>query len=448
MSSAEAFHAPSQADYVKANAPTRPVGDFDKIADGQPGADNWANRHTSLRRGLAAAFAGLAEYGGQQNHNPGQGSKFADRWLDQDAAQRQFDANQPKNQAAATVAGAGQQMGQEELGARVGLTRAQTTLALQNLPAQEAAEKLHGMIQDAWMNKKIPPQQFDQWAREQISAAPANVGRMVAPHLDEIKKMQPTGKGYSLTMQDDLPKSVNVYGKEYDRNDPQLEQLAPGAGADYDRAMGAHTAKRGEKLQDEKTVAGFAAERGADASARALGNQQTMKAKGDEYTERTAMNGVKSTNDMLHGLYDQAKAGSSGADKMLVMKFLGEELPDGTHRINDTQLLNLKDAGTLDDKAIQALRKTFVDGTTLPANVRDQYMKAVDSIHAQKMKQHQSNIDTIHQVYGGQGAQPANGGAQIQVGATATHQDGSKWKFNGGDSADPKNWSPIAQAKP
>lgn len=125
MSSPAAFHAPTQADYTKANMPARPVGDFDKIPAGQPGADTWANRHNNLRRGLAAAFAGLAEYGGQQNHNPGQGARFVDRWMGQDEAQRQYDANQGRNQAAATVAGSGQQIGQAGQQADVNLKNAE-----------------------------------------------------------------------------------------------------------------------------------------------------------------------------------------------------------------------------------------------------------------------------------------------------------------------------------
>lgn len=75
--------------------PGRPVGDFDKIPDGQPGADSWGNRHNVLRHALASLFAGAAEFGGDLNHNPGQGAQFANRWADQTAAQRQYDQNLP-----------------------------------------------------------------------------------------------------------------------------------------------------------------------------------------------------------------------------------------------------------------------------------------------------------------------------------------------------------------
>jgi hypothetical protein len=55
--------AQSNPDAAKPYMQARPVGDFDKIPEGQPGADSWANRHNELRRGLASLFAGFAEFG-------------------------------------------------------------------------------------------------------------------------------------------------------------------------------------------------------------------------------------------------------------------------------------------------------------------------------------------------------------------------------------------------
>jgi hypothetical protein len=68
----------------KAYMPPRPVGDFDTGA------------HPHLRRALATLFGGLAEFGGDINHHPGQGTQLFDRWAGQDAAQRQYD--NPQNQ--------------------------------------------------------------------------------------------------------------------------------------------------------------------------------------------------------------------------------------------------------------------------------------------------------------------------------------------------------------
>src|SRR5579871_4852877 len=69
----------SKADYLAANPvalPGRPRGDFDKIPEGQPGADTWGNRHNVLRQALASLFAGTAEFGGDINHHPGAAAPF------------------------------------------------------------------------------------------------------------------------------------------------------------------------------------------------------------------------------------------------------------------------------------------------------------------------------------------------------------------------------------
>lgn len=103
-------------DATKAYMPTRPVGDFDKLAEGTPGADSWGNRHNVLRRLFGTLAAGAAEFGGDLNHHPGQGAQFVDRWAGQDQAQKQFDnpANQEKMKAGALSQAYQTYLGQQE----------------------------------------------------------------------------------------------------------------------------------------------------------------------------------------------------------------------------------------------------------------------------------------------------------------------------------------------
>src|SRR5579862_726831 len=133
----------SQGDFAAANPdatkpymPVRPIGDFDKIPEGQPGADTWGNRHNVLRHALASLFAGAAEFGGDINHHPGASEPFISRWQSQSDAQRQFDNPQFQEKA---KAGALQQAYQAYLQqggeqATIGKTQAETRNLNANVP--------------------------------------------------------------------------------------------------------------------------------------------------------------------------------------------------------------------------------------------------------------------------------------------------------------------------
>lgn len=157
--------------------------------------------------------------------------------------------------------------------AQAHLENVQADVAQQNLPLQEATQKHYQQLMQTWQNKDVPD--FDSYAQTYLSGLPPVMARMLAPHLQAIKQMPQTGKGYKINMQDDLPTSINVFGKDYSRNDPELAKLPMGkeATADFDRAAAAHQTKRGEKLSDEQTSAEFAAQ----SQARAFSHQDTME---------------------------------------------------------------------------------------------------------------------------------------------------------------------------
>lgn len=91
------------AEQMNPAMPGRPRGDFDKIPDGQPGADSWSNRHNVLRHALASLFAGAAEFGGDINHHPGAAAPFVNRWQGQTDEQRQYDQNLPAMRQTASL---------------------------------------------------------------------------------------------------------------------------------------------------------------------------------------------------------------------------------------------------------------------------------------------------------------------------------------------------------
>lgn len=98
---------PSLAPPEHAQVPGRPRGPFDKIPDGQPGADSWRNQHNDLRKGLALVAAGLAEFGGRDpwgsNGHPGEGTAILQPWLQSEAAKREYDTNLPAMQQQADL---------------------------------------------------------------------------------------------------------------------------------------------------------------------------------------------------------------------------------------------------------------------------------------------------------------------------------------------------------
>lgn len=84
----------------KATIPSAPVGPFDKIPEGQPGADTWGNRHNKLREGLTIGLAGLAEAAGRlgPKGRPGEGQAVLQPWLQTEAAKREYQAQAPAQQ--------------------------------------------------------------------------------------------------------------------------------------------------------------------------------------------------------------------------------------------------------------------------------------------------------------------------------------------------------------
>ena len=376
-------------DAAKAFMPARPVG----ALDGASG----------FRKALALAFAGLSEYAGEKMGKPGQGQKIINRWNDQNLAQRQYDANAGKYQAEAKNQAYATQLQNKSSEASTGKTVAETNLIGQNLPMQEAAEKEYNDLVGHWQSKDVP--NFDAYANAKLQAMPAPIARRIQPLLQNIKQLPQTGKGYSLTMQDDLPKSINVYGKEYDPTDPELQKLpvGPEATADFQRAMQAHQTKLGEQETKDKRVAGFAADR----QAAGFGNQAQQQQRQHDYQtqeegKRAAskhLNDYHSAEQQNNLVQDLASSKSPTDQTSLAFKALGLDLPDGVHRNNDTELKAIQNQGGLSDKAYRAVLN-WTSGQTFAPEILKDIQNTATKISKSKMATANAGLQDTYKTYG------------------------------------------------
>lgn len=289
----------------------------DQLFKGAPSPQNApiAQAPTRYHHGkLASAFLGIGE---------ALGNPLATRIGERDRTRQQeideYNRQQPALQYQANV---GAQKTRAELTREQAQTRnenAQAANAEQMLPAQEQAQKVYEDLSKVWQEKSVPD--FDTYAATKLQGVPAFVARRVQPSLAAIKQLPQTGRGYTLNMQDDLPTSIGIYGKNYDRKDPELMKQPSGAAAaaDFDRALAAHGTKRSEKLSDEKEVQGAAAERQAAGFAQATKMEETKKVQ--PHIDEAL--GADERLSRMEGSYKKALKGDQQAMLALLSDHLG-----------------------------------------------------------------------------------------------------------------------------
>lgn len=382
--------------------------------------------HAGVRSGLANAFAGLAEFGGALNRHPGMGMEMVNRWADQNRAAAEFERNKPYTQQQADLARQQQEAQIKEIQSRTDLTDVEKQLrqnmiqngGLSEQEAQQLSREIHGRLTQAWVNKSVPD--WDAYVQNELSALPPAIQRRVQAHVGDIKQLQQTGKGYSLTMQDDLPKTVNVYGKELPRyvsqNGKQVDNpdLPPGAKEEFDQAMGAHETKRAEHRQDEATVAGYAAER----QAAGFGHAQEMGGKEREFKATQDLNAANSEYQAIEDLVNKGSKGDAAADTAVLIRSLGINLPPGVHRINDTELNQLVETGSLPERWAGEL-KHFANGERFSDKIRQEMLGVAQTNRDNKVRNAQNDIQAARSIYGGNnppasrpGAAPAGGSSR------------------------------------
>lgn len=255
---------PSKAEFLAGNPvamPARPRGPFDKIPDGQPGADTWGNRHNDVRHGLAALFAGMQEFG-----RPGQGFDTVNHWEQQEQAKRDYDAKQPAMKQQAENQEYSTDLGQRQQAAEIGKTQVETGTKF--LPAQQKV--LDQVRADKQAGKFPDDKSLFQAHLQDMQTTPGLTRQML---VDAINNTPTLGSKYTVVKgENGRPEGLqDRTGKQYGANQIPPDPEAQTAWAN---AQAGHTQARAEKLSDEQSVAGFAANR----QAQAFSNQQQMEA--------------------------------------------------------------------------------------------------------------------------------------------------------------------------
>jgi hypothetical protein len=398
----------SADDFFKANTPTRPVGAFTKIPDGQPGSDSWGNRHNVARGWLANIAAAFAEMGGLMNGHPGLGTSFTNRWNDADQDVRRFDADQGRAQAAARVAASGHELSQEAQKGAIAHTAAETTNLQLNNPMVARKQQFLAQLQQEAESGKYDPQALK--ARALRMARAGNVSVDPVEIDDLLQNTKPLGSKYQV-QQDKNGRPEFITDRQGNRvfPDAQGKFADPEAQQQWDSIMQTHQQSIGEEENKEKRVAGFAAGRQAagfaQAERMAEDRQQRefdTRRRGDLVKDNLALNSENQQYNTAVGLLKQAtdaKNPNAAAAQAALFKTIGVDLPEGVHRMTDVELNRVANTGSAGQRLAGAL-KGFTTGVPFTDEIANQMHAVIDEVHKNKLGEHQANIDTINHTYG------------------------------------------------
>lgn len=324
--------------------------------------------------------------------------------------------------------------------------------------------------------REVAAQEMAAQARK--TAADASAGKSAPLNPQEVFNLNKslTDRFQVLNPGQPLPPQYTVPGnatpQDYQRIDKALENVekAQGVKAQQDTANATRSqaaALAAQNAADREEKLGHEPVTGQDASGRdvlvSAADAKTMGLTGTMKADADVVNKSHAARTWLNLASKQAPEGSP-ADQMGIMQLIDKMDKEGklgpiASRWNDF-LAGKVGAGDPDYAALRAkmglsstkLMQAHVgsrggafmlehfedlanagkmDGPTLKAGVSSEldYMKDVAMLPAGK---------------GPAGAGPQGGTApKIQIGQTATHQDGSQWRFRGGDSTDIKNWQRI-----
>lgn len=371
--------AAANPDVTKAFMPARPVGDFDTGA------------HPTLRRALATMFGGLAEFGGEINRHPGMGGQLFDRWHDQDVAQRQYDANQPRMQAGALnqayqnyLQQGGEKAGIEHTQAETGNLRANVPLLQQQRQFLDKVRMLkesgkYGRDEDLF-NSVLP----------EAGTIPGMTREMI---VDQINAAKTLGSKYTVTRdpQTQAPiELVDRQGNHYSQSnlpkDPEAQQMW------NDAALGAANKEQVEEGK-EKRVAGYAADR----QAAAFANTQTEQGRKAASQSLQDINDAKNQQQMMQKLLsgNMNPTGQTAA----MFKMIGLEQPTGAHRIMPAEIEGIEQQGGLTDRLKQKLLN-WKQGDRFDPDLIPDVISTAKTLTQNKIKTANDNLESTARIYG------------------------------------------------
>lgn len=398
--------AAANPDASKAYMPPRPVGPFDKLPEGSPGADSWGNRHNVLRHALASLFAGAAEFGGDLNHHPGAGEKIVEPWMQTENAQRQYDnpQNQERMKAGALSQAYQTYLGQQQGAANVPHTQAETgligaqtgNLALNPPGKQEFLKEL----QDRRRTGADDPQQlFNEYAAR---APYAHTTRQEV--LDIINHTPENAPSFKIGPQG-IREPITWHGKQWYGNEPDVPEAIKNAAT---TAGNVETKVHSNKIEEQQ----------ATRSNIQLGEQFNVdKTRRENITkEDLSLSDSQERHDQLANAVQMAQKGNVIQAQNAVLKTLGLSLDGITKRINTTELAKFEQAGSLGQRIAGQLRG-WTEGNPFPTSVWNDIQAFADEQLREAQQKHDRNVSIINKNYGGpESAAPSSSAAGAQGG--------------------------------
>jgi hypothetical protein len=329
-------------------------------------------------------------------------------------AAREYDRSAPVMQQQANQGAYGKYLGNENVKSEI------NQRSMVN-PFYQKGLDLKNELTQLWQQGSLRPADYDKAVALKLNGNP--YARLITPDvLGQIKTM-PQQQPWKVTANDDIPSNVSAYGQQtpiaidpktgpvgyqingkvVPFNDPSLPDELKQAVPEIQSTYATHQQKRGEKLSDESTVAGFAADRQGKQITAAINAAQQGEA--NKTLNEGRSQALKHLNDMRSAqnqneLVQQLASSKSPTDQTsLAFKALGLDLPDGVHRINETELNAIRSQGGLGDKAYRAILN-WKDGEQFAPDILQDIKNTATKISNSKIKNANDNLQDVNRVYG------------------------------------------------
>jgi hypothetical protein len=391
------------------NAPPTPGFDVSGIMPKRPTSpyENMSGKKTALM-GLATLADNI---GAALSHGtPTVGKEWLGELANTRQRQQEYDANAPKLQYDLTQGVKSDALRNAATAAGTAHTTAETKNLQGQLSPVEArkAQFLSQISSDAESGQYSPDALKARALRmaqyNKIDVMPEEIDGAItgAPTKPPVFKTNAAGVIEPITYRG------KVYGPKASQDDPP--EIIKGRNEVMD-SLNLATKTAEDK---EKRVAGYAADRTASATQTAMSTADTKKGKelASKYLE--SLRSAENQNELVQQL---ASSKSPTDQTSLAFKALGLDLPDGVHRINETELNAIRNQGGLSDRAQKAILN-WQKGQQFAPEILQDIAKTASTISASKIKNANDNLDDVERVYGYKAPRGASkqqsGGGEIE----------------------------------
>lgn len=371
--SAQDFAA-ANPDATKPYLQPRPVRDID------------TSSHPSLNRAMRSLFAGMAEYG-----RPGEGAEMVNRWHSQDVAQRQYDTNQPKMQAGALQQAYQNYLQQTNEQAGIEHTQAETGNLRANVPLLQHQQQFLDKVRTLKESGKYGSD--DDLFKAMLPEAATVPGMTRQMIVDAINNSKTLGSKYTLSRdpQTQAPiELVDRQGNHYSQSnlpkDPEAQQM-------WNDAAKAASGKEQVEEGKEKRVAGYAADRQAQANINAQQEQGRKAAATSVQDINDAKEQQKQMTQLLSGKM------SPSAQTAAMFKLIGMEQPTGSHRIMPAEIEGVEKLGGWSDRIKQAVLN-WKEGDHFSPDLIPDVLQTARTLSNTKMRTANDNLESNARIYG------------------------------------------------